>query len=100
VYPDKGMTIALLRKADIKLELFMFKSRKPLPRYRQTLDRDLRTLGMKHFSVEVPNISKIFQKFKESKVSFATDLRVFDNGAQYFFIKDPDGILVEIMERQ
>ena len=97
-YVEKGFTIALLKKGDISLELFEFEKHKPLPAYRQTLDHDLRTLGVKHFSVEVTDIRKVYQKFKRAKTAFATDLRIFDNGARYFFIKDPDGILVEVME--
>jgi len=97
VFRDKGMTIALLKKGNIALELFEFKKRKPLPQYRKTLDDDLRTLGVKHFSLETKNITAIFNKFKKSGVRFATDLRVFADGRRYFFIKDPDGILIEIM---
>jgi len=97
-YPDKGFTIALLKKGDIVLELFEFKKYKPLPGYRKTLGNDLRTLGVKHFSVEVSDIAGAYRKFKKAKISFATDLRMFDSGACYFFIKDPDGILIEVME--
>lgn len=97
-YPDKGFAIALLKKGDIALELFEFKKHKPLPGYRRTLDSDLRTLGVKHFSVEVSDIVGAYRKFKKAKIPFATDLRMFDSGARYFFIKDPDGILIEVME--
>ncbi len=97
-HQDKGFSIAFLQKGDITLELFEFRSHKPLPAYRRRLDKDLKTLGVKHFSVEVADIEGIYKKLKRAKVVFGTDLRVFANGARYFFIKDPDGILVEIME--
>lgn len=96
---NKGMTIALLKKGDFILELFEFKKFKPLPKYRRTLDSDLKTLGVKHFSVEVDDILKTFKKFKKTKVSFEKELQTFNNGARYFFIKDPDGILIEIMSK-
>ena len=97
-FKDKGLTIILLKKASLTLELFEFKKRKPLPQYRKTLDNDLQTVGVKHFSLETKNIEGVYKKFKKARVKFATELRVFADGKRYFFIKDPDGILVEIME--
>jgi catechol 2,3-dioxygenase-like lactoylglutathione lyase family enzyme len=96
-YRHPGLTIVLL-KGRFTLELFKFQRCKPLPGYRKELDSDLRTLGVKHFSVEVPHIAAFYEKLKKARVSLATELRTFDNGAQYFFIKDPDGNLVEVME--
>ena len=97
-HPDKGMVIALLKKGSLTLELFEFKKRKALPQYRRTLDADLRTLGVKHFSVEVGNIMSWFTKCKKAHCAFATEMRTFDNGKRYFFVKDPDGIMIEFME--
>jgi glyoxylase I family protein len=93
-----GLTIAILKKGDICLELFEFKKHKNLPAYRRELDSDLRTIGVKHFSFEVPRIEQFYRKLKRRLVSFATEMRVFEDGRKYFFVKDPDGILVEIME--
>jgi|WetSurMetagenome_2_1015567.scaffolds.fasta_scaffold684798_2 glyoxylase I family protein len=99
-YPHKGsgLTIAILKKHDIVLELFEFKKYKLLPKCRQTLEADLQTIGVKHFSFAVADITGAYRRFKKAGVPFACDMRVFDNGARYFFIRDPDGILVEIME--
>lgn len=93
------MAIALLKNENMALELFEFKRYRPLPSYRRTLVQDLRTLGVKHFAVEVPDILSAFKRFKKAKVVFATDLCKFDNGARYFFVQDPDGILIELMEK-
>jgi len=99
VHKEIGLTIAVLKKGDVALELFEFKRHKSLPVYRKSLDSDLRTLGVKHFSFEVADIEGTLERLKKSKVQIATDIRTFDNGVRYFFFKDPDGILVEIMER-
>ena len=99
-HPALGMVIALLKKGDIALELFEFKKRVPLPRYRKKLKSDLHTLGVKHFSIEVDAIERFYKKLKKSRVGIEIPLSVFDSGARYFFIKDPDGILVEVMEVQ
>jgi glyoxylase I family protein len=96
-FKDKGMKMAMLR-GSFTLELFEFANRKPLPSYRKALGTDLQTLGVKHFSVETKDIVGAYKKFKSARVKFATPMSTFANGARYFFVKDPDGILVEIME--
>ena len=93
-----GLMIALLKKGEICLELFEFKKHKRLPAYRRELDSDLRTEGVKHFCFEVPQIEQFYKKLKRSRVAFAVDMCVFEDGRKYFFIRDPDGILVEVME--
>ena len=97
-YPDAGLTIAILKRKDVALELFEFKKHKALPGYRKGLDSDLHTIGTKHFSLQVEDIRGLYKKLKKARVGCATELRVFDNGLHYFFIKDPDGILVELMQ--
>jgi glyoxylase I family protein len=96
-FKDKGLAMVMLKKSGMTLELFEFKKHKSLPQYRKTLDHDLQTLGVKHFSLETKNITAAYNKFKKARVKFATELRVFANGKRYFFIKDPDGILIEVM---
>ena len=98
-FKEKGMTIAVIKNPGLALELFEFKKRKPLPLYCKSLDNDLHTIGVKHFSLVTGNIRAAYDKFKKARVKFATDMRVFSDGKRYFFIKDPDGILVEIMEK-
>lgn len=97
-HKDSGFTIAILKKGDITLELFEFKSYRPLPKYRKKLGNDLKTLGVKHFSLEASDITKMYKALKKAKVRFATDISTFDSGQRYFFIRDPDGILVELMQ--
>lgn len=97
-FKEQGLTIALLKRDALALELFEFKEHRPLPRYRRSLEKDLRTLGVKHFAVEVRDFLGTFKKLKEARVEFASELNTFVNKKRYFFIKDPDGILVEIME--
>jgi glyoxylase I family protein len=97
-HPELGFTIAIIKKNNIALELFEFKKHKKLPQYRRDLDTELKTLGVKHFSLEVTNIENTLRRLKKNKVRFATDISTFDTGQRYFFIRDPDGILVELMQ--
>ena len=95
---SKGLTICLLKKEDIILELFGWQHFNPLPEYRKTLDSDLKTLGVKHFCFEVSNIKQMYESLKNAGVEIAKELNTFPNGLRYFFIKDPDGILIELFE--
>ncbi len=97
-FKDKGMQIVIVKNNDLTLELFKISNSKPLPQYRRKLDTDLKTLGVKHFSLETNNIAVLYNKFRKARVEIAVDLRAFADGRKYFFIKDPDGILIEIME--
>jgi len=93
-----GLEIALLKNKNLCLELFHFKAHKSLPKYRRNLDSDLKTIGVKHLAFAVKDIEAQFRKLKKAKVKFATEMRIFASGARYFFIKDPDGILVEVIQ--
>ena len=48
----------------------------------------------------IPDIKKLYEILKESGVDLVADIKVFENGLSYFFLKDPDGILVECMEEK
>lgn len=87
-------------KDRLVIELFSVKDFNPLPEYRKDLLFDLKTLGVKHFAFKTENIEEIYICFKNSKtVELATELRKGGSGLRYFFVKDPDGILIEIIEK-
>lgn len=90
-----------IEKNGLVIELFSFKDFDPLPEYRKDLLTDLKTLGVKHFAFRTENIDEIYNYLKNSKnAEFATNIRKGGSGLRYFFIKDPDGILVEIIEKK
>jgi catechol 2,3-dioxygenase-like lactoylglutathione lyase family enzyme len=93
-----GLTIALLKKDSIILELFAFTQSHPLPEYRQSLGSDLSTIGMKHIAFECKGIDTVFRQFQSAGIVMETPIKAFADGRKYFFIKDPDGILIEFIE--
>ena len=93
-----GPEVGMLKKDDVNLELFQFDESVPLPSYRKDLNSDLKTLGVKHFAFEVADIEKTYEQLKNSNVKLVTDIRTLDNGLRYFFIKDHDGIFIELIE--
>ena len=99
-YPVKsaGLEICILKKDGVRLELFGFRDFNPLPEYRRNLESDLNTLGVKHFCLEVADIEETCNRLRRSGIELVGDIRILEEGSRYFFIKDPDGILVEVME--
>ncbi len=75
------------------LELFYFKhGGQPLP---EVKDPDV---GIKHIGFKVDNIDEVVRKLKEANVKFT--LEPFDaaGGVRIAFFKDPDGILIELVQ--
>jgi catechol 2,3-dioxygenase-like lactoylglutathione lyase family enzyme len=70
----------------------------PLPVYRQTPDTDLRTRGVKHFALRVNDASGAYDSLKRNGVEVVSDVTVGVRGVKRFFVRDPDGIGIEITE--
>ena len=89
----------VLKNSENKLiELFYYKERHPLPSFAKTVDLDLHVVGVKHLGLCVDDIEKakdfVLSKGLADKVEMLTGRL----GTKYFFIKDPNGILLEIIE--
>lgn len=96
----KGFVISIMKKGGITLELFSHPQCKQLPRYRQKLDSDLKVCGVKHFALKVKDIEKKFHELKSKKVKLLTGIENLGKRLRYFFIKDPDGIFIEVVENK
>ncbi len=96
--PALNAEACFLKGENLTLEVFMFLNAEPLPSYRKTLITDLRTIGVKHFALRVNDIEATFMALKNKGVELATQVTLGGSGLRYFFIKDPDGILVEVIE--
>jgi glyoxylase I family protein len=80
------------------IELFKFDDFNPLPDYSKFQLEDLKTLGVKHFAFKTKDIERAYKYLKDMGVEFATEIKKGGSGLRYFFIKDPNEILVEIIE--
>jgi glyoxylase I family protein len=96
--PALNAEACFLKGGNMTLEVFTFPNAEPLPSYRKTLISDLRTIGVKHFALNVDDIEATFKALKDKRVEIATQVTLGGSGLRYFFIKDPDGILVEVIE--
>ena len=98
-YSKKGMDIAILKRDDIRLELFSFgKMTLPLPEYRVNLESDLHTVGTKHLCIEINNLEKSVELLKIKNVNFVTNVDTTAFGGKYIFFRDCNNILIELYE--
>ena len=90
--------VALLKKQGFTIEMFEISNALPLPEYRKTFEGDLKTIGVKHFAVRVRDITGAYDFLKNNGVDFSSEPVVGGRGFKRFFLKDPDGIQIEITE--
>ncbi len=91
--------VALLRLSGFTIEMFEFAQARPLPEDRRTPTTDLQTIGVKHFALSVTDIAGAAEYLERNGVEFISEVAVGVRGLRRFFVKDPDGIGIEITER-
>ena len=97
-YKKHDLVIAHLVLGDARIELFSGDI-SPLPEERKTLRSDLRVTGTKHVCFEIENIDKLAADLKQRGVDFETEIDTAGFGGKYVFIKDLDGILIELYQK-
>lgn len=95
----EGFEIAHLRKGDDYLELFWLAEHLPLPESARELNSDLRIIGTKHLAFATEDAHAAHAAMTEAGVELASEVLEGSTGYDYFFLKDPDGILVEIVRK-
>ncbi len=98
-YHDVSVDIVTLKLGNMILEIFHYNEKEQLPEHSKNLETDLKTIGNKHFGLGVKDITKA-KKFIEDNNLNDEDIIIHNGrlGKPYFFIKDPNGILMEIIE--
>lgn len=98
-YHDEEVDIVTLKLNDITLEVFHYMDNNQLPDHSKYLTVDLKTIGNKHFGIGVKDINEA-KKFIEDNNLTTDEITITKGrlGKPYFFIKDPNGILMEIIE--
>jgi glyoxylase I family protein len=96
---DGSYQIINLRNDAMMLELFCYARPEALPEHAKVLRQDLPVLGVKHFGLQVKAIDQAKKSLQEKGFEILDeDINEDHSGANYFFVKDPDGILVEVIE--
>ena len=96
--PDGNGKIALLKKSDFTIEMFQFTGALPRADGSSILVNDLKTIGVKHIALRVNNIWDAARYLKENDVEFINEPVIGARGFYRFFVKDPDGIPLELTE--
>lgn len=97
--PDASMSVSHLRLDGFILELFSFSNPSPLPATARELTTDLPEVGVKHFGLQVNSVADTLQEFIDLGLCPAsTTITEGRTGVRYFFLTDPDGILVEFLQ--
>lgn len=98
-YHDDNVDIVMLKLKNMILEIFHYNNNDELPEHSKNLSIDLQTIGNKHFGIGVKDINEAKRFVEDNKLN---DSEITINngrlGKPYFFIKDPNGILMEIIE--
>jgi catechol 2,3-dioxygenase-like lactoylglutathione lyase family enzyme len=93
-YQQNDMQIAHLELDDVRLELFCFSNMKALTP--KDLMDDLHTVGTRHLSIELDHLDDTIAKLKQKGVEFATELDTAYWGGRFIFVRDCNGILIEL----
>lgn len=97
--PDSSVRIVHMESGGIILELFCYREHENTPEFVKSLTRDLQVNGSKHMGLGVHNLKEAAGYLvKAGVVEKEPEIVKGRLGRDYFFIKDPDGIFVEIIE--
>jgi glyoxylase I family protein len=96
---DKSLTITHLKNGTVILELFCYADYQPAPESIHSTKTDLPIIGTKHFGLKVDSIEAAREDLA-AKGIVDQNIEIIQGrtGLRYFFIEDPDGVLVEIAE--
>lgn len=98
VSDDESLSIVHLKQGDMLLELFCYKDTASAPTSSQTLATDLPRIGIKHFGLQVKDIYEAKEHLQTLGLADGVEVTQGRTGIDYFFIKDPSGILVEVVQ--
>lgn len=95
---DASVRIVQMTNGSFVLEMFCYPDSAALPEFVKDLNTDLKVKGAKHMGLWVEDLEKAGAYLQQigilDKAPVISQGRL---GRAYFFIKDPDGIFVEII---
>lgn len=95
--PPLGARLCFIRGCGgYEIELFQYDAPKTMSDERRMPNTDLQTTGTKHMAIQVKDMAG----FKEKYVAYGGDIahEVTMCGESVMFIRDPDGVLVELIQ--
>ncbi len=97
---DSSMSIVHLKLENTYLEVFAYKENKNEPPVNYEYGNNLENVGVKHIALQTESIESTLSELKEKGLADKnTEISESDTKkAWWFFIKDPDGVWVEVIK--
>jgi len=95
---DNSLSIVQLKNGEAMLELFCYDSPQVAPQSSAELGSDLQRIGVKHVGLKCDYIEETKAELEARGVASDIQITRGRTGIDYFFIRDPDGIFVEIVQ--
>lgn len=95
---DNSLSITHLTLNDLILELFCYATPQPAPSSIHATSTDLPVIGTKHFGLKTVSLEAARADLAAKGIVDANITIKQGKWYKYFFIEDPDGILVEITD--
>ncbi|HEV7976542.1 VOC family protein [Amycolatopsis sp.] len=96
--PNGDFEISHLKLDTGFLELWWYKDQVAAPESAAELSSDLPRIGVKHLALRVESVDEAKRLVEELGIPLAVQRRDGNTGVAYFFIRDPSGNLLEILE--
>jgi methylmalonyl-CoA/ethylmalonyl-CoA epimerase len=97
--PGQQTKVAMLKRGDLRVELFESAGSKPLHTDRKYPNSDFRTQGNLHFAFAVPDV-RAFAAMLAERGADIVWVRDFDSRPPNAFIRDNAGNLIEFVEER
>ena len=95
--PPLEARVCFVEKDGFQLELFEYRQPLPIPEGRLTPNTDLQTIGTKHVAFQVTDMEGMKAHLTAHGVDIAHEVRM--GGDWVLFIRDPDGVLIELIQK-
>ena len=100
-FQERADTVRILQmeKEGFLLEMFCYPDCKPTPEFVNDLTTDLKVNGAKHMALSVENLTLAAEYLVKN--GLIREMPVINEGRlgrPYFFMKDPDGIFIELIQ--
>ncbi len=96
-YKDDNLNLIHLKNGYCILEFFSYKSLKK-DSQNVEIEDGIDLDGVKHFALKVPSIERAKKDIALKGINIFKDITDGKTGIKHFFVKDPDGTLIEIVE--
>lgn len=97
--PDDSLSIVHLKLGETYLEVFTYKDSIKKPKLELERANNLPEIGVKHIALQTDDIEKSLADLKgKGLADEATEITEGRTEIRYFFIKDPDGVWVEVVD--